>query len=135
MPGVSTRGAIGTSLPRLEYAPLLRGTARFIDDIRPADVLHVALVRSPLAHATVRSVDASATGAVAAFTGADLDGWCSAMKVHLMTPGAVVPEWPVIAREKVRYVGDIIAAVVAGSRYHAEDAAELVVVDLDPLPV
>jgi aerobic carbon-monoxide dehydrogenase large subunit len=132
---VSSRGAIGTSLPRLEDAPLLRGTARFIDDIRPADVLHVALVRSPLAHATIRSVDAGETGAIAAFTGRDLDGWCSPMKVHLTTPGVAVPEWPVIARDRVRYVGDIIAAVVARSRYHAEDASELVSVDLDPLPV
>jgi len=132
---VSSSGAIGTSLPRLEDAPLLRGTARFIDDIKPADLLHVALVRSPLAHATIRSVDTGGAGAATVFTGADLDGWCSTMKVHLTTPGVVVPEWPVIAKEKVRYVGDVIAAVVAGSRYHAEDAAELVVVDLEPLPV
>ena len=125
--------SIGTSLPRLEDGPLLRGTARFIDDIRPADLLHVAFVRSPQAHARIRSIDTSR--ATIAFTAADLEGWASPMKVNVTTAGVAVPEWPLLATEKVRYVGDIIAAVAAESRYQAEDAAELVQVELDPLPV
>ncbi len=133
-----TEGAIGQSLWRVEDAALLRGTARFIDDVRPSGVLHVALLRSPLAHARIRGVDASAArgtaGVAAVFTAADLEGWCSAMKVHLTTPGVVVPEWPIIATGKVRYVGDILAAAVAVSRYRAEDALERIDADLEQLP-
>jgi carbon-monoxide dehydrogenase large subunit len=130
-------GAVGTSLPRLEDGPLLRGTARFIDDLKPEGCLHVALLRSPLASARIRSVDASAArsspGVVAAFTAADLEGSCEPMRVHLTTPGVVVPEWPILATDRARYVGEVLAAVVAASRYEAEDALELIEVDLEPL--
>jgi aerobic carbon-monoxide dehydrogenase large subunit len=131
-------GEIGASLLRFEDGPLLRGSARFIDDVRPEGCLHVALLRSPLAHAQIRRIDVqaarSAPGVRAVFTAADLDGSCTPMLVHLTTPGVVVPEWPVLAIDRVRYVGEIIAAVVADSRYHAEDALELVEVELDALP-
>jgi aerobic carbon-monoxide dehydrogenase large subunit len=131
-------GPVGRSLPRLEDEPLLRGLAQFIDDLKPEGHLHVAFLRSPLASARVKSVDAAearvAPGVVAAFTGADLHGSCAPMKVHLTTPGAVAPDWPIMADGRVRFVGEIIAAVVAGSRYEAEDALELIDADLDPLP-
>ncbi|HLZ95768.1 MAG TPA: xanthine dehydrogenase family protein molybdopterin-binding subunit [Candidatus Dormibacteraeota bacterium] len=130
--------SVGTSLPRLEDGPLLRGTARFIDDVKPEGCLHVALLRSPLAHARIRHVDTSAAqnmpSVSGVFTAAGLGGSCSALRVHLTTPGAVVPEWPVLASGTVRFVGDVIAAVVAGSRYEAEDALDLIDLDLDPLP-
>ena len=130
---------LGKSLPRLEDGPLLRGTARFVDDLKPAGCLHVALLRSPLASARVVSVRAEAArdaaGVVAAFTAADLEGSCSAMQVHLTTPGALAPDRPIIAADRVRFAGEILAAVVAGSRYHAEDALEAIELDLDPLPV
>jgi carbon-monoxide dehydrogenase large subunit len=131
-------GAIGTSMPRLEDAPLLRGTARFIDDLKPEGHLHVALLRSPLASARIRSVDASmarsASGVIAVFTAADLEGSCAPMRVHLTTPGVTVPVWPIIATDRARYVGEVLAAVVAGSRYEAEDALDLIEADLEPLP-
>ena len=131
-------GSIGKSLPRLEDGPLLRGRARFIDDLKPEGHLHVALLRSPLASARINSVDAAAArqapGVVAVFTGAELQGSCDPMRVHITTPGAVAPDRPIVAADRVRFVGEILAAVVAGSRYEAEDALELIQADLDPQP-
>jgi carbon-monoxide dehydrogenase large subunit len=125
-------------MPRLEDGPLLRGLARFVDDLKPDGLLHAAFLRSPLASAYVRNVDVSAAreapGVVAVFTGADLEGSCDPMRVHLTTPGAVAPDRPIIATDRVRFVGEIIAAVVARSRYQAEDALELIQAELDPLP-
>ena len=134
----SDRGPIGRSLPRLEDGPLLRGNAQFIDDLKPPGHLHVALLRSPLASASVSSIDAAsarrAPGVVAVFTAADLDGSCAPMRVHLTTPGAIAPDRPIIAADRVRFAGEILAAVVAGNRYQAEDAVELIEIELDPLP-
>jgi carbon-monoxide dehydrogenase large subunit len=130
-------GPIGTSMPRLEDGPLLRGTARFIDDVKPEGHLHIAFLRSPLASGRIRSIAAGAArgapGVVAVFTAADLEGSCDPMVVHITTPGVVVPVWPIIASGRVRYVGEVLAAVVAGSRYQAEDALELIETDLEPL--
>src|SRR2546429_3172025 len=134
----SDQGPIGKSLPRLEDGPLLRGVAQFIDDPKPAGHLHVALLRSPLPSASVRSIDTassrSAPGVVAVFTAADLVGSCAPMQVHLTTPGAVAPDRPIIAADRVRFAGEILAAVVAGNRYQAEDAVDLIEVEVDPLP-
>ena len=131
-------GGIGASLLRLEDGPLLRGAARFVDDLKPEGCLHVAFLRSPQPHARVVRVDATAARAVpgvtAVFTAAELDGSCDPMPVHLTTPGVSAPLWPVIATDRVRYVGEILAAAVAATRYEAEDALELVEVELDPLP-
>jgi aerobic carbon-monoxide dehydrogenase large subunit len=136
--GSGEDGAVGTSMPRLEDGPLLRGVARFVDDLKPEGLLHVAFLRSPLASARLNSVDVSGArggaGVVAVFTGADLEGSCAPMAVHLTTPGAVAPDRPIIAGDRVRFVGEIVAAVVARSRYQAEDALELIYADLDPLP-
>jgi len=131
-------GPVGRSLLRLEDGPLLRGLAQFIDDLKPKGHLHVAFLRSPLASARIKSIDTTAAreapGVAAAFTGFDLHGSCAPMRVHLTTPGAVAPDRPIIADDRVRFVGEIVAAVVAGSRYQAEDALELIQADLDPLP-
>ena len=116
-------GPIGKSLLRLEDDPLLRGLARFIDDIKPDGACHVAFLRSPLASARISSIDVNAArvapGVNAVFTGADLEGSCAPMRVHLTTPGAVAPDRPIIALDRVRFVGEIVAAVVARSRYQA----------------
>jgi carbon-monoxide dehydrogenase large subunit len=130
-------GPIGTALPRLEDGPLLRGQARFIDDLKPEHLLQVAMLRSPHASARVGSIDAAAArqapGVAAVFTAAELDGTCAAMRVHLTTPGAIAPDRPIIAVDRVRFVGEIVAVVVADSRYRAEDALELIQADLEPL--
>jgi carbon-monoxide dehydrogenase large subunit len=129
---------IGKSLPRLEDDPLLRGRARFIDDLKLDGQLHVAFLRSPHASARIDRIDAVAArhspGVVAVYTGTDLAGSCAPMRVHLTTPGALAPDRPIIATDRVRFVGEIVAAVVAGSRYEAEDAVELIQVNFEPLP-
>ena len=131
-------GSFGKRLPRLEDGPLLRGRARFVDDLKPEGHLHVAFLRSPLASARIESLDTAAArvapGVVAVFTGHDLQGTCDPMRVHLTTPGAIAPDRPIIATGRARFVGEILAAVVAGSRYEAEDAVERIEAQLDPLP-
>ena len=125
-------------MPRLEDDALLRGAARFVDDLKPDGCLHIAFLRSPMASARIRSIDASsaaqAPGVVAVFTAADLEGSCAPMNARMTTPGLISPDRPILAIDRVRFVGEAIAAVVARSRYEAEDAAELIAVDLDPLP-
>jgi carbon-monoxide dehydrogenase large subunit len=138
---------VGTSVPRREDDRLLRGRGRFVADLVRADTLHVAFVRSTQAHAAiqVRAEGArSHPGVVLVLTGADLAG-----RVHSLPPmhrpdaafveasGFVMPDvgMPVLAMDRTRYVGEAMVAVVAASRAIAEDAAELVEVDYEPLPV
>src|SRR6266850_945345 len=130
-------GPIGTALPRLEDGPLLRGLARFIDDLKPEGHLHAAMLRSPHANARIGAIDTAAArlapGVAAVFTAPDLEGTCAPMRVHLTTPRAIAPDRPIIAADRVRFVGEIVAVVVAGTRYRAEDALELIQADLVPL--
>ncbi len=130
---------VGQRVKRTEDARLVRGQARYVDDIRLPETLHVAFVRSPHAHARVRGIDrlrASGTpGVRAVVTAADLEGGVAAMRSDTMD--ALVcrqTEWPALARDRVRYVGEAVAAVVASDRYAAEDGAALVDVAYDPLP-
>jgi carbon-monoxide dehydrogenase large subunit len=126
-------------MPRVEDGSLLRGRATFVDDIKPDGLLHVAMLRSPLAHARIKSIDLEAArrlpGVVAAFEGRDLQDSCRPFRVHLTTPGAIAPDRSLIAVDRVRYAGEILGVVIAGSRYSAEDALEAITADLDPLPV
>ena len=129
---------IGTSVPRLEDGPLLRGAARFIDDIKPAGCLHVAFLRSPMANGRIKSIDVSAAkdapGVAAVFAAADLEGSCRPLRAHMAMQGLIAPDRTIIATERVRFVGEIMAAVVAANRYQAEDALELISADIEPLP-
>jgi aerobic carbon-monoxide dehydrogenase large subunit len=120
-------GPIGQSLRRFEDPRLLRGEARFVDDLEPEGCRHVAFVRSPVASGRIQSV-------VATITAADLEGTCRPLMVHLTTQGALCPPRPVIASERVRFVGEIIGAVVADGRYVAADAAGQAEFEIDPLP-
>ena len=120
-------GPIGRSLRRLEDPRLLRGEGQFVDDLQPAGCLQVAFVRSPVASGRIRSVEGT-------FTAADLEGYCRPLEVHLTTPGAVSPARPILARDRVRFVGELMAAVVATTRYEAADAAQAVSPDIEPLP-
>jgi carbon-monoxide dehydrogenase large subunit len=130
---------IGKPIPRVEDQPLLRGTATFIADVRQESMVHLAFLRSPVAHARITRVDLEnarrADGVIAAFSAADLDGRCEAFRVHLTTPGVLAPERSVLAKDRVRYVGEPIAVVVARTRYLAEDAVERIELDYEPLPV
>jgi len=136
--------SFGTPVRRNEDPRLLRGEALFVDDVELAGMLHVAFVRSDFAHGRVRGVDVSAAldapGVLGAYVAADLG--------DLWRPGPLlVPPPPNIerlefhertqvplARDKVRYAGEPLAAVVATSRYAAEDGAGRVVADIDTLP-
>ena len=115
------------------------GRGRFVADIALPHTLHVAFVRSPFAHARIASIDTAAaraaTGVVAVVTAADLAGRVNPIRADARLPGFHSSEWPILAGDIVRYQGEPVAAVVATSPYLAEDAAALVDVDFDPLPV
>ncbi len=128
---------IGTSLPRTEDPRLLRGRGRFADDISLPGQLWARVVRSPVAHGRLLSVDTSRAvrhGAALVVTAADLTGR-PVIPVRLPVPGLdLVPYLqPVLAADIVRYVGEPVAVVVAEDPYAAEDAADLVDVEVDEL--
>src|SRR5438309_9464874 len=131
-------GPLGMRLRRLEDGRLLRGTAQFADDIEPKGCLHVGLLRSPVARGKLRGLDVAAaqaaTGVLAVFTAADLDGTCLPLAVHLTTPGAVSPERPILAIDRVRFVGEMMAAVVADTRHPAADGLDPLQPAIDPTP-
>ena len=122
----------------MEDGRLMRGAGQFVDDLQPEGHLHVSCLRSPIASGRIVRLDVSAAqaapGVLAVFTAADLEGTCHPLTVHLTTPGAACPPRPILASDRVRFTGEILAAVVAGSRYQAEDALELIRPDIDPLP-
>ena len=128
---------VGQSVPRREDLALLTGTARFIDDIKLPGMLYAKILRSPVAHARVLSVDASAAlvqpGVHAVLTGADIVGkvkpWGDMMQDLL-----VGDHFP-YAVDKVMYEGQELAAVVADTKYQALDALEHVRYELEELPV
>jgi carbon-monoxide dehydrogenase large subunit len=131
---------IGKPVPRREDQKLLTGQARYIDDLTLPGMVWACVVRSPFAHATIKSVDVSAArdaeGVVAAFSGADLaDDWAATLPcVWLVTEDTKQPMHRPLATDKARYQGDGVAVVLAESRAQAKDAAELVEVEYDPLP-
>ncbi len=126
---------LGNAVRRVEDPDLVRGRGSYVDNLNVAGLLHLTFVRSPLAHARIRGVDvseaAAAPGVVAVYTADDL-------KLPRYHPFFAVNERcarPPLATDRVRFVGEAVAAVVASSRAQAADAADLVVVDYDPLPV
>jgi carbon-monoxide dehydrogenase large subunit len=129
---------IGASLRRKEDPRLLAGRGRYVDDLALPGMLHAAVVRSPHAHAAVRGVDLTAAraapGVALVAAAADL-GEVEPIPVRLGPKPSLRPFLqPPLARDRVRYVGEPVALVVADSRYRAEDVAELVAVDYAPLP-
>ncbi|HLO34554.1 MAG TPA: xanthine dehydrogenase family protein molybdopterin-binding subunit [Candidatus Deferrimicrobium sp.] len=132
------RRYIGAALPRREDERLLRGQGRFVDDIDLPGQLEVAFVRSLHANARIRSVDAAAAAAASGvrlvLTGADLGELDAPLPAFVPDAGMRAPRTQLpLATERVRYVGEAIAMIVADSRYLAEDAAALVAVDYEPL--
>jgi aerobic carbon-monoxide dehydrogenase large subunit len=136
---------IGASVLRLEDKRLLRGEGRYVSDIHIAGALHCVFVRSSHAHAAIRNIDAAAAlrsrGVVAVLTGADLaaDGigpmkclW--AIRSHDGRPMSEPPRWS-LARDKVRYIGEPVVAVITTTHEEAQDAAEAVSVEYAPLSV
>jgi len=141
MAGIVAERYTGASIKRSEDPRILTGAGRYVDDIKLPGMLHAAFVRSPLAHARVLSIDVSAArvlpGVVAAFTGADLEAITVPgpdALMALMGWAGPTPEFTLLATDKVRFVGDPVAIVIAESRYLAEDGCELVEVEYDALP-
>jgi carbon-monoxide dehydrogenase large subunit len=131
---------IGQPIKRCEDARLLRGRGTFVDDLQLPDMLYAVVLRSSHAHARVRAIDAAAArrlpGVVKVLTAEDLIGMVKDIPPR-PTPeleGVSVPEHPVLARDKVCYVGQPVAVVVAHDRYLARDALERIDVDYRPLP-
>ncbi|MGH2934476.1 MAG: xanthine dehydrogenase family protein molybdopterin-binding subunit, partial [Gaiellaceae bacterium] len=137
--GAVTRGWIGKALPRAEDERFLKGEARYVGDLRRPGMLHAAFVRSVYAHAVLQAVETeaalAATGVRAVLTADDFEGLTESFPV-VAPPGAevVAVAHPVLARGRVRYVGEPVSLVVADTAEQAADAAELVGLELEELP-
>jgi len=132
---IPSRPWIGRSLPRVEDAALLTGRGRYIDDLGvPPGTLHAAILRSPHAHAEIEAIETGRAsvlaGVAAVLTGNDIQCLTTSLLVGVKAP---IECWP-IATDRVRYVGEPVAVVVARDRYVAEDAADLIEVRYRPLP-
>src|SRR5436190_18288306 len=140
--GAIESGFIGQSVKRKEDARFLTGTGQYTDDVAMPNQTHAYFLRSPHAHAKIRSVDTAkakeAPGVIAVYTSADLEGVnglpCGWLITSVDGTPMKEPPHPVLAKGKVRYVGDHVALVIAETHNQAKDAAELIDVDYDVLP-
>ncbi|HEY7232328.1 MAG TPA: xanthine dehydrogenase family protein molybdopterin-binding subunit [Pseudolabrys sp.] len=130
---------VGRSVPRLEDRPLVTGRGRFADDISFPSQWHMRIVRSPIAHGRIRSIEAKAAlalpGVHAVWSFADI---AHLPPIGFRLTGLIELEayrQTVLAQRYVRYVGEPVAAVFAADPYLAEDATDLVEIDIEPLPV
>ncbi len=127
---------VGAALPLKEDVRLVAGRGRFIDDLGWPGMLHAAVLRSPHAHARIRSIDArqalACPGVTAVLTGADAARLSGPIRPLIPTTAAA-PDY-CLAVDVVRYVGEAVAAVAAADRATAEDALELIRVEYKPLP-
>jgi carbon-monoxide dehydrogenase large subunit len=130
---------VGKRVKRTEDPRLIKGLAHYVDDIGLPDTLHVAFVRSMYAHAKINGIDTSeavkAPGVVAVYTGKDVATKVGPVPCAAALPDLKVPDYRVLATDKALFVGHPIAAIVATDKYAARDAADLVAVDYDELPV
>ena len=139
---------VGRSISRREDRRLLTGRGQFIADLELPQMLHAVFVRSPLAHARIRAIDlsraAATPGVIYALSGPELARQLPPVPdTQLALPSKwttlvqhkfINPQQPLLAYDKVRHVGEAVAVILAETRHVAEDAAELVTLDLDPLP-
>jgi CO/xanthine dehydrogenase Mo-binding subunit len=134
-----SRALFGTRVERREDLPLLTGQGCFTDDLKRPGMLHAAVLRSPHAHAKIRSIDVSAAralaGVVAVLTHADLGAAGKEIPLLQPNPLLVARTQLLLAHDEVRYVGEPVAFVVGDDRYVAEDALELIEVAYEPLAV
>src|SRR6059036_4283249 len=135
-----TTRRIGARIPRNEDPRLLRGLGCFVDDVHPPGILHAASLRSPHAHARIVRIDANAArrapGVHLVLTAADLGDLNQPSPLLIPHPTLSHPRTQrPLAVDEVRYVGEIVALIVADDRYVAEDALGLIDVAYEPLPV
>ncbi|HLQ00228.1 MAG TPA: xanthine dehydrogenase family protein molybdopterin-binding subunit [Candidatus Limnocylindria bacterium] len=130
-------GYIGKPLKRKEDPRLIQGLAHYVDDLRLPEMHHAVFVRSPHAHARIRSVDISkaqtAPGVVLVLTGKDVQGAVGTVPCAAVIPDMKQATRPVLAVGKVRFVGEAVAMIVGTDSYAVRDAADLVEVEYDPL--
>lgn len=130
---------IGAKIKRREDPRLIRGLGQYVDDVNLPNTLHVAILRSPYAHAKIRSLEAGAArqhpGVVAVVTGSEIKDQIGTLPVSGGNETLRVPKHYVLAVDKVCYTGEGVAAVVAEDRYTARDALDLIQVEYEPLPV
>ena len=131
---------IGSSIERVEDFRLLKGQGQFVDDLVREGLLHAAILRSSFAHGYLRSIDSAGARAIsgvrAIITAAEIGAKIPTIPLRQDPLLALVPfEQPVIASNKVRYVGEPIAVVIADSQQIAEDALESIIVDIEAMPV
>ncbi|MEV0581675.1 xanthine dehydrogenase family protein molybdopterin-binding subunit [Nonomuraea sp. NPDC050310] len=130
---------VGRARRRKEDARLLTGRTQWTDNIQLPGLLHVAFLRSPMAHARIGRVDVSGAlelpGVVAAFSGRDFAAEQGSLPCAWpVSEDIVIPDHPAMAVDEVRYVGEAVACVIATDRYQAADALEAIEVDWEPLP-
>src|SRR5512134_2466465 len=131
----------GSAIKRREDPRLITGQAKYTDDFVLPGMAHLAVVRSPYAHARIKRIDATAAralpGVLGVFTGQDMkDAGFGNIPCAWVVPGSdtKAPPYPPIAIDLVRYVGNAVAVVVAEDRYAARDGADAVQVDYEPMP-
>src|SRR5215211_6245361 len=129
---------IGSPVERLEDLRFLRGRGEYVDDVPRPDALHAVFLRSSVAHGRIRSINTAAAlkrpGVHAVITAADIGEIPVITMRQELLPEFKPFQQPVIAKDKVRYVGEPIAVVVADTQALAEDAVELIALDIDALP-
>lgn len=132
-----TRNLVGRRLPRTEDAKLLTGRGRYLNDINVEGQLHACLVRSPAAHARIIDIDTAAAselpGVHLVWTATDVEPHCAGIEAQYGADGCAAMTMPLLAKHVVRYVGEPVVLVLADSRAVAEDACDLVNLELEAL--
>ena len=138
---IEAPGPIGQRIKRVEDPKFITGKGRFLDDIQLQGMVHLAILRSPYAHANIRSIDTSRAkempGVIAVFTGEDIPynplpfAWPAGGSAGLQN-NVNMPN--VLAKDSVKWTGEGVAAVVADTPGHAQDALEAIDVGYEPLP-
>jgi carbon-monoxide dehydrogenase large subunit len=137
--GAMRNALVGSAVERMEDLRFLRGRGQFVDDLARDDLLHAVILRSAVAHGRIRSIDAlgalARPGVRAVITATDVGAVIPTIPLRQESSPAFRPfEQPVIARDKVRYVGEPLAVVLAESAAVAEDALEAIALEIEPLP-
>ncbi|HMD35421.1 MAG TPA: xanthine dehydrogenase family protein molybdopterin-binding subunit [Vicinamibacterales bacterium] len=129
---------VGRAMKRVEDPRLIKGAGTYTDDLRLPGMRHVAILRSPHAHAKIVKIDTSAAarvrGVVAVLTGADVNDRCGLVPCASSIPDLKSPKHTVLAGDRVYFVGHAVAVAIADDPYAARDAADAIEVDYEPLP-
>lgn len=136
---IASPNMLGARVKRVEDPRLITGHGQYVTDVEQPRMLHASFVRSPEAHAVIRGIDVKAArelpGVVAVYTGEDLRNETTSIRADAGYPTWQTSARPILAVDRVRFVGEAMVMIVAEDRYIAEDAGSLVQFDLEPLPM